>query len=162
MANISLQGSIRTCKVDPSWASRLESDRFLNPDNMMCPMWQDRDTTGRPVCAGSFYSKQAGCNSASDRVLVENELRPQYMEYINLNAAGITGDPKVIANIGTSCHRDTIKDIYKQTGQFGYNTGFSQNIKSNCLSCKSAQPIIEKYESPQWYKSKICSDCFKN
>jgi hypothetical protein len=50
------------------------------------------DNTGRLVCANSFYTKRAGCNSALDRVAVENTVsRPQYMEYIQLNAAGIKG-----------------------------------------------------------------------
>lgn len=88
---ISLEAAIRTCKVDTGWANKVESDRFLNPNNMVCPIWNGVDLTGRRVCPDSFYTKRAGCNSAEDRVVVENAQRPQYMEYINLSANGIDG-----------------------------------------------------------------------
>ena len=91
MSQLSLEASIRTCKVDQGWANKIESDRFFNPELMMCPVWNGRDLTGRKVCPDSFYTKRAGCNSAEDRILVENGLRPQYMEYITLDAAGIQG-----------------------------------------------------------------------
>jgi hypothetical protein len=58
---------------------------------MVCPIWNGVDLTGRRVCPDSFYTKRAGCNSAEDRVVVENAQRPQYMEYINLSANGIDG-----------------------------------------------------------------------
>lgn len=58
---------------------------------MVCPIWNGVDTAGRDVCPDSFMTKRAGCNSADDRVVVENNLRPQYLEYINLNANGIGG-----------------------------------------------------------------------
>ena len=83
MSSISLEGSIRTCKVDTGYANKVESDRFLNPENMVCPIWNGVDLTGRRVCPDSFYTKSAGCNSAEDRVVVENNLRPQYAEYVN-------------------------------------------------------------------------------
>jgi len=89
--NISLESSIRTCKVDTAYANKVQSDRFMNPSNMICPIWNGLDSTNRRVCADSFYTKSAGCNSAEDRVMVENNLRPQYMEYINLSANGIDG-----------------------------------------------------------------------
>jgi hypothetical protein len=91
MSNLSLQASIRTCKVDQGWANKIESDRFFNPELMMCPVWNGRDLTGRKVCPDSFWTKREGCNSAEDRITVENGLRPQYMEYITLDAAGIQG-----------------------------------------------------------------------
>lgn len=88
---ISLESAIRTCKVDTAYANKVESDRFLNPQNMVCPTWNGVDTAGRSVCPDSFVTKTAGCNSAEDRVMVENNQRPQYMEYINLSANGIDG-----------------------------------------------------------------------
>lgn len=88
MSLISLNGSLRTCKVDQGWASRIQSDRFENPDLMVCPVWSGYDLTNRAVCVDSFYTKSPGCNSPLDRVNVENYLRPQYMEYINLDAEG--------------------------------------------------------------------------
>ena len=88
---ISLEASTRTCKVDTASAARSESDRFLNPNLVMCPVWTGKDLSGRTVAADSFYTKRAGCNSAEDRVIVENTLRPQYFEYINLNDFGVRG-----------------------------------------------------------------------
>jgi hypothetical protein len=90
--SISLTSSVRSCKIDTAWAPRIESDRFLNPDNMVCPVWNGFDTAGRSVCPDSFYTKRRGCNSAEDRVIVENNQRPQYAEYITLSAAGINAD----------------------------------------------------------------------
>lgn len=100
MANISLQGSITTCRVDQSEAARYESDRIFNPTIAVCPRWrlgQDEsgqvtgmNSKGQMVCANSFVTKSAGCNSAMDRVSVENALRPQYSQYVTLNAEGIT------------------------------------------------------------------------
>lgn len=86
---ISINGATRTCKVNTASAPRIESDRFLNPNLAVCPNWQGTDLTGRTVCPDSFYTKRAGCNSAADRVIVENNLRPAYYEYINLSAAGV-------------------------------------------------------------------------
>ena len=88
---ISIEASTRTCKVDVANAARSESDRFLNPNLVVCPNWTGFDLAGRQVCADSFYTKRAGCNSAADRVIVENELRPQYYDYINLSDEGLRG-----------------------------------------------------------------------
>lgn len=89
---ISLEKSVRTCKVDTAYANRVESDRFFNPSLMVCPVWNGMDSAGRDVCPDSFWTKNAGCNSPEDRVLVENNLRPQYFEYINLAEPGVAGD----------------------------------------------------------------------
>ena len=118
---VSLESALRTCKVDVAYANKVESDRFLNPDNMMCPVWNGVDLAGRGVCKDSFYTKRAGCNSALDRVNVENFLRPSYVEYITLDASGFE------ANIyGNTMPRTEsvnrvarMKDINKVTGQFG-------------------------------------------
>jgi hypothetical protein len=88
---ISLESAIRTCKVDTGYANKVESQRILDRNTMICPIWTGTDLTGRSVSRDSFYTKSAGCNSAEDRVFVENDLRPQYMEYINLSANGLQG-----------------------------------------------------------------------
>ena len=80
---MSLESSIRTCKVNAGYSERINSDRFLNPKNMVCPVWNQLDAAGRVACADSFKTKSAGCNSARDRVNIENVLRPQYMQYIS-------------------------------------------------------------------------------
>ena len=140
--SVSMESAIRTCKVDTAWANKIESDRFLNPDNMVCPLWNGIDTSGRAACPDSFYTKQAGCNSAEDRVVVENSVsRPQYMEYINLNASGIEGDVygsqdslwsgnEAYDNSGYRSRE--LRQTHSQTGQFGLQTGFGQNIYPAC------------------------------
>jgi hypothetical protein len=85
--SISLESSIRNCKINTGWANRAESARFLDPAMMMCPLWNGLDTAGRPVCRDSFVTLRAGCNSATARTDVENALRPQYFSYIGLNAS---------------------------------------------------------------------------
>jgi hypothetical protein len=56
-------------------------------------MWNGFDLAGRSICPDSFNTKSAGCNSASDRLIVENEVsRPQYIPYINLSMEGVTGN----------------------------------------------------------------------
>ena len=91
MTSLSLQKSIQGCKVITDWANRQQSDRFLNSDNLMCPLWNGLDLTGRPVCPDSYVTKTAGCSNPLDRVMVENEQRPKYFQYLTLNAAGLDG-----------------------------------------------------------------------
>lgn len=128
MASISLEAAIRTCKVDTAYANKVQSDRFLSPSLMVCPVWNGVDTTGRQVCPDSFYTKNAGCNSAEDRVFVENNLRPQYMEYINLSANGIDaniyGNSMPYNEVGqTNAELDAINNVTGNFGlQFGANT----------------------------------------
>lgn len=59
---------------------------------MICIPWGGRDLVGRPVSENSFYTKAAGCNTPSDRVTVENTLRPQYMESTSVDAYGFRAD----------------------------------------------------------------------
>lgn len=94
MSNISLLGSLSVCKVDTGYANKLQSDRFENPNNLLCPLWTGSDTYGRTINSDTFVTKNAGCNSAGDRVGVENFLRPQYMEYVSLDAMGFR-DPNI-------------------------------------------------------------------
>lgn len=138
MSTISLQKSLRTCKVDAGYAERSFSDRSLNPNNMVCPVWTGFDTSGRPACMDSFATKSAGCNSATDRLHVENALRPQYIEYVNLNAAGIRGiecrDRPIESS--TVCQQQNLQQTRQiTTGNYGMVSP-SQHIVANCSSCK--------------------------
>lgn len=144
MASISLEASLRTCKVDTGWANKVESDRFLNPNQMVCPMWLGRDSAGRQVCPDSFVSKTAGCNNPEERVVVENNVsRPQYMEYITLNANGIRGN---IYNV----REQSLDNTRNLTGQFGLQTGFGQNVVQKCggsnLQELYGNTPVERYE----------------
>lgn len=144
MSFISLLASTRTCKIDQAWASRIQSDRFENPDAMVCPVWTGFDNANRAVCVDSYVTKTAGCNSALDRVDVENALRPKYMEYINLDAEGFqqpSGDivDGPVEKYG-SCRNDNtnmncrnagvrtigLENIPTITGNFGQNPSGSE------------------------------------
>jgi len=124
---LNLESALRTCKVDTAYQQRIQSDRFLNPKNLVCPVWNGLDTAGRVACADSFYTKREGCNSAEDRVGVENILRPQYMQYISdslgnsYNNNSPTPAPATSA-VGVEGFMDFDtegKDYSKITGNFG-------------------------------------------
>lgn len=85
-----LRNNIVSNQVDQAWAEQGVGYRTLYPDAMMCPLWTGTDLAGRPVCEDSFYTKRAGCNSALDRIKVEDNLRPRYAEFL-LDARGIEG-----------------------------------------------------------------------
>ena len=70
-------------------AERIRTLRIQDPAEMTCPLWTGYDLAGRPACEDSFLSKMEGCNSAEDRISVENTLRPQYTNFVTLSSAGI-------------------------------------------------------------------------
>jgi hypothetical protein len=112
--SISLLGSINVCKVNTGWADKIQSDRFENPNNMTCPLWNGQDSFGRFVHPDSFYTKNGGCNSADDRVAVENALRPQYIEYVALDAAGFR-------NISYAGQPNAYREANTPSGYEGYS-----------------------------------------
>lgn len=148
MSSISLESAVRTCKVNTGWANRIQSDRFENSNLMVCPVWNQRDLTGRKVCEDSFYTKREGCNSPLDRINVENDQRPQYAEYITLDTAGyradlydqspgvqemyVKGMEKNLKEADASLGCATLDNVHNYTGQFGIVTGFRQNIEPTC------------------------------
>lgn len=134
--SISLEKSIRTCKVDTGYADRIATERIQNPNLMVCPTWTGVDNAGRQVCADSFYTKRAGCNSALDRVSVENFQRPDYMEYLTLSANGIRGNlyggtgnemDSAIRNAGLENDRNV-------TGAWNAQLGGSVNFDPTCTA----------------------------
>ena len=135
--SISLESALRTCKVNQSSANKVESDRFLNPDNMLCPIWNGHDLTGRPVCPDSFMTKSRGCNSAQDRVLVENNVtRPQYMSYITLSQNGIVGDiyGNTTSHTNSQLRTNALDKVHGLTGQFGHVTDFGAQVIPSCAT----------------------------
>lgn len=138
MSTISLNKSVRTCKVNTGWAERIQSDRFENSNLMMCPVWNQRDLTGRSVCSDSFNTKREGCNSPLDRIDVENYLRPQYMEYVTLDAAGIEGN------------------MYRDSANVGVSEGFQRSNRQGGISGKSA---IRESFVPQMFYDDAVSGC---
>lgn len=134
MSLISLEGSILTCKVNTAWANRIQSDRFENPSLMVCPVWNGMDNAGRPVSADSYMTKTAGCNSALDRVDVENYQRPQYFEYLGLDAAGITGNiykPNNMLQVQANQQETFVENFVPRiAGHFGAAPTYGTNVTS--------------------------------
>jgi hypothetical protein len=131
---ISLEASVRTCDVNVGEASRIQSDRFFNPNNMVCVPWNGLNNKGQECCPDSFWTKTAGCNSAEDRVMVENAQRPKYMSYVTLGAQGIEGH--IYGN--EVAYRDSLsrdrfdQDRNKHSGNFGLQWG--ANVEYNGCS----------------------------
>lgn len=145
----SLTSSVRTCNVDQGYADKLQSDRFLNPNNMLCPVWNGRDLAGREVSADSFMTKARGCNSALDRVVVENNVsRPQYAEYLTLSANGIKGD--IYGNsmihhnaLGQEMHMDKVHNV---TGQFGNQFDATNQTMCGVRPYEQAMALNAQYD----------------
>jgi hypothetical protein len=172
---ISLLGSLNTCKVNTGYAPKIQSDRFENPENLLCPLWNGTDNYGRFVSPDSFVTKSAGCNSAEDRVRVENWLRPQYMEYVALDAMGFR-NPSLFNNnpptasgqifegfedhlISNTKARQAQKDDmnrYLIAGSAGYDYNATNTLKTdgvcgvsgspNCNSCNIRGGKRDMYE----------------
>lgn len=117
----SLESAIKTLKVNVGAAPRLESERTIGTGEFkMCPRWVGNDTVGRYVNPDSYYTKSPGCNSAIDRVLVENQVsRPRYYTYIALNTKGLNGDLYDETQFVEPYHR-----------QFGFGTSINSAISS--------------------------------
>lgn len=131
MANVSLNASIRSCKVDSGYASKIQSDRYLNPGNMVCPIWTGVETAGRQASVNSFNTKNAGCNSAEDRLYVENYQRPQYVEYVNLSAAGFQEPRKMtMQEFSQMRSKSQLKNSNKVAGNYGLQ--FGSNVYPGC------------------------------
>ena len=154
-SSISLNGSLKTCKVEQGYANRIQSDRFQDPQLMVCPVWSGFDNTNRDVCMDSYYTKSQGCNSPLDRVDVENYLRPNYMEYINLDAMGfrqgeivMSRKPNVMSckdpNSNMNCNQAGIRNINmdnldKITGNFSVPSGAELTFRSPPYTAEQAQ-----------------------
>jgi hypothetical protein len=126
---VNLESALRTCKVDTGYSSRIQSDRFLNPRNLVCPVWNGLDTAGRLACADSFKTKREGCNSAEDRVGVENSVsRPQYMTYISMQTAAGAYNRNYQTPEGVSAN---VKEDFVDFGQQKqYEAGFGDQKSS--------------------------------
>jgi len=134
--NLSLESAIRTCKIDVGYANKMMSDRFMNPTQMVCPIWSGYDPYGRAVCPDTFNTKTGGCNSAEDRIFVENNNRPKYFEYTTLSTEGVKGDiyDPMSSNTTQNCEmsqaQQDIMGIYNYAGSAGIQYG--SVIRSNC------------------------------
>jgi hypothetical protein len=160
---ISINGSVRTCKVETGYADKIQSARFQQTDLMVCPNWQGTDLTGRFVSPDSFVTKTAGCNLPMDRVAVENFLRPDYMSYINLDASGFKadmyGESCTQAATNMECYEAYLRDYQleqtrKVTGTFGgVASGADLTIRRESFPYEKAMQqeatVAEGFQMPQ-------------
>jgi hypothetical protein len=136
--------AIATCKASQGFAPQQQSDRIFNPMIKVCPVWSGQDTAGRYVSANSFNNRSAGCTPPSLQMLNETRLRPQYSQYVNLDAAGISGeDPSANGgmfnngmdhNLFQTQSRNRSREIGQRgrlTGDFGTVNG---SVRSHCAS----------------------------
>lgn len=144
---LSLNKSVRTCKVDTGYANKIQSARFQETDLMVCPNWQGIDTPGRFVHPDSFMTKTAGCNLPMDRVAVENYLRPTYMTYINLDASGfkadLYGEECTEKDSNMECYEAYVRDFQleqtkKITGHFSNPNGAQLTIRRESFPYEKA------------------------
>ena len=143
--SISLQKTIRSCSVNTGESERIQSDRFFNPNLMSCPLWNGLNNKGQEVCSDSFYTKSAGCNSAEDRVVVENVLRPKYMNYVTLGAQGIAGHiygNNVEAEVNSLGRDKFDQSRNKHTGNFGLQ--FGANVEYNGCSVNAYERAMSQ------------------
>ena len=130
MSYIAIAKNVQTCKVNVGAADRMFSQRFENKQDMLCPKFNGFDNAGRQVCADSFVTKTAGCNSAESRIKVENEVeRPHYSDFVTLNITGLTGPLYGSTNMHTSSMKQQQYGIYnsgKVAGHFGGQNGKRQ------------------------------------
>lgn len=126
---LSLTASLNGCKVVTGSANKVQSDRFQNPDLMLCSFWGGYNSKGQKVCPDSFMTKSAGCNSAEDRVVVENNLRPSYAAHIGLNTAGIELNYGDMTTMYAGWADDEIQHALETEPSFG--SGF-QELQPGC------------------------------
>lgn len=163
--SMSLQASVRSCDVNVGEANRIQSDRFFNPSNMVCIPWNGMNNKGQQVSPDSFYTKTAGCDSAEDRVMVENSQRPKYMNYVTLGADGIEGDiygsgvKEGYGNVSET--RESVarsafdKSRYKITGTFGQDLGAAVSYQGCTIGSyeRGMAQIAEAERGQEYYQN---------
>jgi hypothetical protein len=128
--SVTLTGAVQTCAVNTGYANKLWSDRYENPSNTLCPLWNGLDQYGRVVSYDSYYTKAPGCESALDRVAVENYQRPQYFDFIALDAQGYLNPAALGAPISTrENYQKTTELMRAQAVQQDYTKGASVGIQ---------------------------------
>jgi hypothetical protein len=163
---MSLQSSVRTCDVNVGEANRIQSDRFFNPSNMVCIPWNGMNNKGQEVSPDSWWTKTAGCDSAEDRVMVENAQRPKYMNYVTLGAAGIDGH--IYGNVAETYEAvgrtafDKSRD--KLTGNFGKDFGANVAYQSCSIGAyeRGMAQMAEQTRGQEYYQNQYVTNANRN
>lgn len=155
---ISLDGSLRTCKTNSGDASRFDSDRYFNPNLVVCPIWNGVNNKGQRVCSDSWNTRTAGCKSALDTMSTETYLRPSYFNYVTLDACGLKGGG--VNGCATATADSFINNRNKITGQFG--NSFRSNIQTTCGSKLASPTMFENQRKMNVQKAKVFSRSVKS
>ena len=132
---ISLLSSVQTCKVNTGYANKNQSDRFENPNAMLCHVWNGLDSYGRAVSYDSYYTKTPGCSSALDRVVVENVQRPQYIDYIPLDASGYLNPSSLGAPVSSK------ESFQKQTSLLNLQESKNTNMQGGSVGLQMSNTV---------------------
>ena len=114
--SFSLTSAVQVCRVNTAYANKIQSDRFENYNNLLCPVWNGLDQYGRAVCVDSYVTKTAGCASAEDRVAVENYQRPQYAEFTALDAQGYLNPSALGTPVNTKENYQKQTELLREQG----------------------------------------------
>jgi hypothetical protein len=135
----SLESAIKTLKVNTGSAPRLESERYIGSGEFKtCFTWDGRDLIGRRISPDSFYTKSPGCHSATDRILVENQIsRPRYYTYIALSPYGLMTGGSDYDSMNPETYQSPQWTDYAQpyyvspyTKQYGFGTAINSAISA--------------------------------
>ena len=85
MSYVSLSSALRSSRVGAGIAPGGQSARFLKTCDLSCPLRENRDVYGREVCINTLNTKTQGCDTAEDRILAENALRPNLYDFLDYN-----------------------------------------------------------------------------
>jgi hypothetical protein len=112
-------------RVQTGNASRYQSERTFN--DPVCPVVLQQDILGRTADYNSLITTTYGCNSASERIDVEDALRPGLYDNAQLSGAGVEmgGDSRDLQLVNRLIQMQTLvangnilpdtKALYSQT-----------------------------------------------
>jgi hypothetical protein len=121
---------------------------------------------GQEVSPDSWWTKTAGCDSAEDRVMVENAQRPKYMNYVTLGAAGIDGH--IYGNVAETYEAvgrtafDKSRD--KLTGNFGKDFGANVAYQSCSIGAyeRGMAQMAEQTRGQEYYQNQYVTNANRN
>ncbi len=135
-------------KVRSGFASAAASQRVLDANAMLCTSWGGTDVTGRYVTPDSYNTKAPGCNSAADRLVVENGMRPNYTAYISplsRPAAANRSFTQYDANVAASASLGPMQAMVGSTGVQYPLRSYSDVTVASVPCCAPADPCAPVY-----------------
>lgn len=75
--------------ANPGWGTYLASERYLNPNHMVCPTRASVDAMGRLSARTALNTETGGCTPALNRVHAENAVRASATSALGFSAYGL-------------------------------------------------------------------------